>query len=145
MYSTLLLKKIAKTESDGPYQPWDKSEKFLEKKILSLNSVTCNIRNSSCCMGYLLSQASDRQTSKTPPTVFVHLLPSLGCGRSEGKKSACNVGAWGRSPGEGNDSPLQYSCLQNPLGQRSLVGYIAESDLTESHTHTHTRVNTHCF
>ena len=29
----------------------------------------------------------------------------------------------GRSPGEGNGNPLQYSCLGNPTGQRSLVGY----------------------
>ena len=29
----------------------------------------------------------------------------------------------GRSPGRGNDSPLQYSCLENPHGQRSLAGY----------------------
>ena len=29
----------------------------------------------------------------------------------------------GRSPGEGNGHPLQYSCLENPHGQRSLVGY----------------------
>ena len=29
----------------------------------------------------------------------------------------------GRSPGEGNGNPLQYSCLENPHGQRSLVGY----------------------
>ena len=29
----------------------------------------------------------------------------------------------GRSPGEGNGNPLQYSCLENPYGQRSLVGY----------------------
>ena len=28
-----------------------------------------------------------------------------------------------RSPGEGNGSPLQYSCLENPHGQRSLAGY----------------------
>ena len=27
------------------------------------------------------------------------------------------------SKGEGNDNPLQYSCLENPHGQRSLVGY----------------------
>ena len=27
----------------------------------------------------------------------------------------------GRSPGEGNVNPLQYSCLKNPHGQRSLV------------------------
>ena len=29
----------------------------------------------------------------------------------------------GRSPGGGNGNPLQYSCLENPHGQRSLVGY----------------------
>ena len=28
-----------------------------------------------------------------------------------------------RSPEEGHDNPLQYSCLENPHGQRSLVGY----------------------
>ena len=29
----------------------------------------------------------------------------------------------GRSPGEGNGNPLQYSCLGKSHGQRSLVGY----------------------
>ena len=29
----------------------------------------------------------------------------------------------GRSPGEGHGNPLQYSCLENPHGQRSLAGY----------------------
>ena len=29
----------------------------------------------------------------------------------------------GRSPGEGCGNPLQYSCLENPHGQRSQVGY----------------------
>ena len=29
----------------------------------------------------------------------------------------------GRSPGEENGYPLQYSCLENPHGQRSLAGY----------------------
>ena len=29
----------------------------------------------------------------------------------------------GRSPGGGHGSPLQYSCLENPHGQRTLVGY----------------------
>ena len=28
----------------------------------------------------------------------------------------------GSSPGEGNDSPLQYSCLENPHGQKNLAG-----------------------
>ena len=29
----------------------------------------------------------------------------------------------GRSSGGGNGNPLQYSCLENPHGQRSLAGY----------------------
>ena len=42
-------------------------------------------------------------------------------GGSEGKASAYNAGdpgsipGSGRSPGEGNDNPLQYSCLENPM------------------------------
>ncbi|CAI9165494.1 unnamed protein product [Rangifer tarandus platyrhynchus] len=46
-----------------------------------------------------------------------------------GKESACNAGdpgsipGSGRSSGEGNGSPLQYSGLENPHGQRSLAGY----------------------
>ena len=44
-------------------------------------------------------------------------------------ESACNVGdlGWipglGRSSGGGHDNQVQYSCLENPHGQRSLVGY----------------------
>ena len=40
---------------------------------------------------------------------------------SVGKQSACNAGdlrlipGSGRSPGEGNCNPLQYSCLENPM------------------------------
>ena len=42
-------------------------------------------------------------------------------GGSEVKASACNEGdpgsipGLGRSPGEGNGNPLQYSCLENPV------------------------------
>ena len=60
---------------------------------------------------------------------------------SVGKESACNAGhpdsipGWGRSPGEGNGNPLQYSCLENPHEQRTLVAYSPwsrkESDTTE--------------
>ena len=46
------------------------------------------------------------------------------------------ISGLGRSPGGGNGVPLQYSCLENPHGQRSLVGYIPwgckESDMTEA-------------
>ena len=42
-------------------------------------------------------------------------------GGSAGTESACNTGepssipGLGRSPGEGNGNPLQYSCLGNPM------------------------------
>ena len=50
-------------------------------------------------------------------------------GGSDGKESACNAGdlglipGLGRFPGGGHGNPLQYSCLENPHGERSLVGY----------------------
>ena len=62
-------------------------------------------------------------------------------GGSEGKASACNAGdlgsipGSGRSPGEGNGNPLQYSCLGESHGLRSLVDYSPlgpkKSDTTE--------------
>ena len=33
------------------------------------------------------------------------------------------ISGWGRFPGQGRGNPLQYCCLENPQGQRSLVGY----------------------
>ena len=42
-------------------------------------------------------------------------------GRSDGKQSSWNAGdlnsipGFGRSPGEGNGNPFQYSCLENPM------------------------------
>ena len=46
-------------------------------------------------------------------------------GGSDGKVSAYNAGdlgsipGLGRSPGEGNGNPLQYSCLENPMDRRA--------------------------
>ena len=61
---------------------------------------------------------------------------------SAGKESACNVAdlcsisGLGRSPGEGQGNPPQYSHLENPHGQRRLVGYSPEDhevlDTTEA-------------
>ena len=50
-------------------------------------------------------------------------------GVSDGKESSCNAGdlglipGLGRSPEEELGNPLQNSCLENPHGQRILVGY----------------------
>ena len=62
-------------------------------------------------------------------------------GGSDGKESTCDTGDLGsipgleRSPGGGHGNPLQYSCLENPCGQRSLAGYCPwghkESDTAE--------------
>ena len=53
------------------------------------------------------------------------LMETLGFpGGSDGKESACNAGGpgslpgLGRSPGEGQDNPLQYSCLENSMDRR---------------------------
>ena len=74
--------------------------------------------------------------------INVQLQWSVGFpGSSAEKESACNSGdlgsitGLGRSPGGEHGNPLQYSCLENPHGQRSLVGYSprghTESDTTK--------------
>ena len=61
-------------------------------------------------------------------------------GGSEGKDSVCNVEdlgsitGLGRYPGEGNDYPLQYSCLENFMdrgGWQVTVHGVTELDKTE--------------
>ena len=71
---------------------------------------------------------------------------------TDGKESTCNerdlglIPGLGRSPGGRYGNPLQYTCLENLHGQRSLVGYSPwghkESDTTErlSTAHMHTPV-----
>ena len=57
-------------------------------------------------------------------------------GVSDGKESTCNAGnpgsipRLGRSPGEGNGHPLQYSCLENSMDRvvwQATVHGVAES------------------
>ena len=54
-------------------------------------------------------------------TIYYMVFP----GGSEGKASAYNAGDLGsiprsgRSPGEGNGTPLQYSCLENPMDREA--------------------------
>ena len=52
----------------------------------------------------------------------------------------------GRSPGEGNGNPIQYSYLENPMGRgawRARVHRVVKSQtLLSTHRHTHTHENT---
>ena len=65
---------------------------------------------------------------------IIFLLPEISCnhtilkdfpGGSDSKESACNAGdpgsipGLGRSLGEGNGNPLQYSCLENSMERGS--------------------------
>jgi len=73
---------------------------------------------------------------RLPTPIFLGFLSGL-----DSKESACNVGdlglihGLGKSPEGEHSNPLQYSCLENPHGQRSLVGCSLwghkESDTTE--------------
>ena len=57
---------------------------------------------------------------------------------SVGQSSACNAGdldlipGLGRSPGEGNGNPLQYSCLENPMDRGAWQATVHQ--LQESYT-----------
>ena len=76
-------------------------------------------------------------------------------GGSVGKESAYNAGdlslipGLGRSPGGGHSNPLQYACLENPHGQRSLAGYSPwdhkELDVTERLSLPLLSLNIHTF
>ena len=78
---------------------------------------------------------------------YINFAPFPGCtltgcmtlaGGSDGKESACTAGdlgsipGSGRSPGEGNGNPLQYSCLENSMDRGSWQA--TELDMTEQLT-----------
>ena len=48
----------------------------------------------------------------------------------------------GRSPGDGNGNPIQYSCLGNPMDrgawQATVLGVAKSQTRLNTHTHTHT-------
>ena len=55
------------------------------------------------------------QTVKNPPAM---------------QETRGSIPGWGRTPGEGNDNPLQYSCLENPMdrgGWRATVHRVSNS------------------
>ena len=74
-------------------------------------------------------------------------------GGPDSKESACNardpalIPRSGRSCGEGNGNPLQYSCLENSMDRgawsNTVHGVAGKSDTTERQTDTHTHTHTH--
>ena len=71
--------------------------------------------------GLLWGRAAE-QEGRGPGSRFCFPQPRLGTpGGSAGKESACSgedpvsIPGLGRSPGEENSNPLQYSCWENPM------------------------------
>ena len=68
-------------------------------------------------VAYPFSRGSSQPRDQTGVSCIASVFP----GGSEVKASACNAGGLGsipgsgRSPGEGNGTPLRYSCLENPM------------------------------
>ena len=69
---------------------------------------------------YNRAQQITTERSLKPHTFITSLFQGLP-GGSDGKASACSAGDRGSipglvgSPGEGNDNPLQYACLENSV------------------------------
>ena len=81
---------------------------------------------SSLCKGKLSWIIWGAQYNHKGPPAHSAAVSPLGCpGGLGSKESACNAGdpgsipGLGKSPGEGNGNPLQYSCLENPMDRRA--------------------------
>ena len=81
-----------------------------------------------------INKAPQDKESKRPLNTIMFYLGFPG--GSDGKESAYNAGdlgstpGSGRSPGEGNGNPLQYSCLENLMDRgawRATFGGVAKS------------------
>ena len=127
----------------------------------------CPLRKSACARTYMTPDLQEALLGNAVMTLFVldceepnisqtqhsgHICWVDFVSGSGSKEAACSAGdpgltpGLGGSPGEGHGNPLQSSCLENPHGQRSLVGYspwsCKESDTTEQTTYTHTHTHT---
>ena len=81
------------------------------RQILSQLCPLNNMSGYSCICGQVMSPWAASlvaQMLKNLPAIWETQIQSLG---------------QEDSPGEGNGNPLQYSCLEKPHGQKSLVGY----------------------
>ena len=91
--------------------------------------------------GFFITEPPGKSKPQLLPPLSLSEFP----GGSDGKACAYYTGnpgsipGLGRCPGEGNGTPLQYSCLENPMDRgalRATVHRITKS-LTRQSTHTH--------
>ena len=85
-----------------------------------------------------LKQTKTKPSQRYLASLVAHMVRNL----PAMQKNPGSIRGWGRSPGEGNGNPLQYSCLENSLDrgawwatvqgvtkQLILSGYLAVGDL----------------
>ena len=117
---------------------WSQCFSTLSQGYLQLKACKCILRRpTSPSLGF---------TSNSHPEQiqWIETFPERS-GVAGGKESACNAGdldltpGSGRSPGEGNGNPLQYSCLENLMDRGAwwaTVHGVTESHTTEQLTQT---------
>ena len=112
-----------RTESDTTEATQQQQQQSLKGVSLVVQLVKNPPEMQKTLIRFLVGKISWR-SDKLPTPVFLGFP-----GGSDGKESACNAGdldsipRLGRSPGGGRGNLLQYSCLENPHGQRNLEGY----------------------
>ena len=88
--------------------------------------------NCSCCLVISDSFLTSGTTAHEAPCGSVVKSPPVNTG-NEGDIGS--IPGLGRSTGEGNDNPLQYSCLKNPMDSgafwATVHGVTKESEMTE--------------
>ena len=105
-------REVSRSQELGPgwaLRPPSRPQAVLPSCFLRLSPSGCMRRD-------LGAPQTPRLTWVLVSTVVKNPPPSAGGARDSG-----SIPGSGRSPGRGNGNPLQYSCLENPHGQRSLT------------------------
>ena len=76
-------------------------------------------------LSYIIYMHTHTHTHTHRASLVAQTVKNLPAKKKKKKESACNEGdlgsipGSGRSPGEGNGNPLQYSCLENPMDREA--------------------------
>ena len=131
-----------------PSQPWRK-EMVLPlgclSQCLSLGEI---LRQAGCWQSL---DSSDQQPWLQDSSLDLGKLQEQASQMASGKESTCqcrrqrrwgSVPGSGRSLGEGNDNPLQYSCLENPMDRGAWQAPVHGVTKSQTWLSTHTRLRT---